>query len=310
MITTVTLNPCIDKTVTIDGFTYGGMNRIIDSRIDPSGKGINVAIAYSQLGGQALCTGIKYRINGDLIEQRLDRAGIAHDFVTVKGEVRVNHKVYDRSTQVVTELNESGHMTDADALVELKDKLMAHCRDSDILVLSGSAPRGVSTTIYRELLQTVSGLPIKTVLDAEGELLLHGLEGKPYIIKPNLFELETALDIKITSHQDIIKAAKVFLDKGVKIICVSLGGQGAIIIDENNGYYAPALKVDVKGTTGAGDSIIAGFCLAMIEGLNLKDMLRYGVAAATASIIREGTLMCTREDFQKILPQVKVEKLL
>ena len=73
MITTVTLNPCIDKTVTIDGFTYGGMNRIIDSRIDPSGKGINVAIAYSQLGGQALCTGINYRINGDLIEQRLDR---------------------------------------------------------------------------------------------------------------------------------------------------------------------------------------------------------------------------------------------
>ena len=104
-------------------------------------------------------------------------------------------------------------------------------------------------------------------------MFLHGLEGKPYIIKPNLFELETALDIKITSHQDIIKAAKVFLYKGVKIICVSLGGQGAIIIDENNGYYAPALKVDVKGTTGAGDSIIAGFCLAMIEGLNLKDIL-------------------------------------
>ena len=89
-----------------------GMNRIIDSRIDPSGKGINVAIAYSQLGGQALCTGINYRVNGDLVEQRLDKAGIGHDFVTVNGEVRINHKVYDRSTQVVTELNESGHMVD------------------------------------------------------------------------------------------------------------------------------------------------------------------------------------------------------
>jgi hypothetical protein len=92
MITTVTLNPCIDKSVTIEGFTYGGMNRIIDSRIDPSGKGINVAIAYSQLGGQALCTGINYRVNGDLVEQRLDKAGIGHDFVTVNGEVRINHK--------------------------------------------------------------------------------------------------------------------------------------------------------------------------------------------------------------------------
>jgi len=310
MITTVTLNPCIDKSVTIEGFTYGGMNRIIDSRIDPSGKGINVAIAYSQLGGQALCTGINYRVNGDLVEQRLDKAGIGHDFVTVNGEVRINHKVYDRSTQVVTELNESGHMVDEDALVRLKDKLMVHCRASDTLVLSGSVPRGVPTTIYRELLREMSALPIKTVLDAEGELFLHGLEGKPYIIKPNLFELETALDIKVTSHQDIVNAAKVFLDKGVKIVGVSLGSQGAIIMDEHHGYYAPALKVDVKGTTGAGDSIIAGFCLAMKEGLNLKDMLRYGVAAATASITREGTLMCTREDFQKILPQVKVETLL
>jgi 1-phosphofructokinase len=87
MITTVTLNPCIDKSVTIEGFTYGGMNRIIDSRIDPSGKGINVAIAYSQLGGQALCTGINYRVNGDLVEQRLDKAGIGHDFVTVHGNI-------------------------------------------------------------------------------------------------------------------------------------------------------------------------------------------------------------------------------
>ncbi|HZJ56990.1 MAG TPA: 1-phosphofructokinase [Clostridia bacterium] len=309
MITTVTLNPSIDKTITIEGFTYGGMNRIIGSRIDPSGKGINVAIAYSQLGGQALCTGINYRENGNLIEQRLDRDDIAHDFVMADGEVRINHKVYDRSTKAVTELNESGHMVTDEVLAELKNKLVAHCLRSDILVLSGSAPKGVPTGIYKDLLGSVSDLSVKTILDAEGDLLLHGLKGSPDLIKPNLFELETALKIKITSHGDIVKAAQVFLDKGVKVIGVSLGAEGAVIVNESHAYYAPALKVDVKGTTGAGDSVIAGFCLAIKEGLDLKEMLRYGVAAATASVIREGTLMCTRRDFESLLPKVQVNRL-
>lgn len=309
MITTVTLNPCIDKMVTIDSFTYGGMNRILDSRIDASGKGVNVAIASSQLGGQALCTGINYKERGNLIADLLDREKISHDFVTVDGEVRINHKIYDRSKQVVTELNESGYPVDIDSLQALKDKLTVHCENSDILVLSGSIPRGVPVTIYRELLSAVSHLPIKTILDTEGDLLLEGLKEEPYIIKPNLFELETALNIKIRSHHEIVRAAQFFLDKGVRIIGVSLGEEGAIIIDENQAYFAPGIKVDVRGTAGAGDSIVAGFCLAMEEGLDLKDMLRYGVAAATASVMREGTLMCTREGFDSILPKVQVERL-
>ena len=309
MITTVTMNPCIDRMVTIDSFTYGGMNRILESRIDASGKGINVAIAYTQLGGKALCTGINYSERGNLIVELLERKGIYHDFVNVDGEVRINHKIYDRSQQVVTELNESGYPVDDVALEKVKEKIITHSRESQILVISGSVPRGVPKTIYRDLLKGASHLPIKTILDAEGSLLLEGIKEKPNIIKPNLFELESALNIKITSHSEVIKAASFFLDKGVEIVGVSMGEEGAIIVNENHAYYAPGLKVDVKGTAGAGDSIIAGFCLAMKEGLGLEEMLRYGVAAATASVMREGTLMCTREGFESILPKVKIEKL-
>ncbi len=309
MITTVTLNPCIDKMVVVDRFIYGGMNRIQDSRIDACGKGINVAVAFSQLGGQALCTGINYEERGNLIVNLLDKKNIAHDFVTVEGEVRINHKIYDRSKQIVTELNESGHPVESHGLKALKEKLVTHCANSKTLVLSGSIPKKVPVTIYRELLEAVSHLPIKTILDAEGELLLEGIKGKPHIIKPNLFELETALDIKITSHSEVVLAAQSFLDKGVKIVGVSLGKEGAIILDERQAYFAPAINVDVKGTVGAGDSIVAGFCLAMEEDLDLKEMLRCGVAAATASIMREGTLMCTREGFESMLPKVKVERI-
>lgn len=310
LITTVTLNPCIDKMVTIDSFTYGGMNRILHSRIDVAGKGNNVAVVYCRLGGEAICTGINYRERGDIVVNYLEENQVAYDFVTVDGEVRINHKIFDRSKRVVTELNESGHPVPMEALELLKDKLINHCRNSHILVLSGSIPRGVPVTIYRELLKAVSHLSIKTILDTEGSLLLEGIKEKPYIIKPNLFELETALDTKLTSHQEIIRAAQFFLDKGVKIIGISLGKEGAIIVDENHAYYSPGLKVDVKGTAGAGDSMVGGFCYAMDKGLDLKGMLRYGIAAATASVMREGTLLCTKEGFESILPMVKVEKLL
>lgn len=309
MITTVTMNPCIDRMVIIDSFTYGGMNRILDSRTDVAGKGINVAIAYTQLGGQALCTGINYRERGNLIVELLEGKGIEHDFVNVDGEVRINYKIYDRSKQMVTELNESGYPVDAAALEKIKEKIITHSSKSRILVISGSVPRGVPNTIYRELLRAVAHLPIKIILDAEGSLLLEGIKGEPNIIKPNLFELESALNIKITSRDEIIKGASFFLDQGVEIVAVSLGQDGAIILNDNHAYYAPGLKVNAKGTTGAGDSIIAGFCLAMKEGLDLEGMLRYGVAAATASVMREGTLMCTRDGFESILPKVKVEKL-
>ena len=309
MITTVTMNPCIDRMVTIESFTYGGMNRILDSRIDASGKGINVAIAYTQLGGRALCTGINYRERGNLIVELLDGKGIEHDFVNVDGEVRINHKIYDRSKQVVTELNESGYPIDTLALEKVKEKVITHSSNSEILVISGSIPKGVPDTIYKDLLKAVSHLPVKTILDAEGSLLLEGIKEKPNIIKPNLFELDSALNIKITSHREILKAEDFFLDKGVEIIGVSLGEEGAIILNESHAYYAPGLKIDVKGTAGAGDSIIAGFCQAMKEGSDLETMLRYGVAAATASVMREGTLLCTREGFESILPKVKVKKL-
>ena len=309
MITTVTMNPCIDRMVTIDSFTYGGMNRVLDSRADASGKGINVAIAYTQLGGQALCTGINYKERGNLIVDLLNRKEIAHDFVNADGEVRINHKIYDRSKQVVTELNESGYPIAVVVLENLKEKIKAHSSNSHVLVISGSVPKGVPDAIYRDLLNSVSHLPMKTILDAEGSLLLEGIKERPNIIKPNLFELESALNIKVTSHKEILKGAYFFLDKGIEVVSVSLGEEGAIILNEHHAYYAPSLKVDVKGTAGAGDSIIAGFCLAMEEGLDLEAMLRYGVAAATASVMREGTLMCTREGFESILPKVKVEKL-
>ncbi|MCM8901700.1 1-phosphofructokinase [Caldicoprobacter algeriensis] len=309
MITTVTLNPCIDRMVTVERFIYGGLNRIIDSRMDAAGKGINVAVALHQLGEKAFCTGINYTERGHMIRELLDRAGIPYDFVEVEGEVRVNLKVFDLSQGVVTEINESGHPVSPQHIQELMDKIDIYAAKSSMMVFSGSVPRGVPTSIYKDLMEQANRHGIMCVLDAEGELLLEGLKAQPYMIKPNLYELEKAVGKTLTTHGEIVRAARRFIERGVRIVGVSMGSRGAMIIDENETYYAHPIAVEVKGTAGAGDSMVAGFCLALKEGAGLEDMLRYGVAAATASVMREGTLLCTRDGFESMLPRVEIEKV-
>lgn len=309
MVTTVTMNPCIDRMVTVDKFIYGGLNRIINSRVDAAGKGINVAVAFHQLGGSSFCTGINYTERGQIITDLLDRVGVPYCFVDVEGEVRINLKIFDLSKEIVTEVNEKGHPVPLEHLQKLVDKIGLYAAKSEMMVFSGSIPQEVPTSIYKTLLEKAGKYNTKCILDAEGRLLLEGLQAKPYMIKPNLYELESALGRKLTTHIEIVRAAREFVSRGVCIVGVSMGEDGAIIVDEKEAYYAPSLPVKVMGTAGAGDSMVAGFCLAVQERVGLSEMLRYGVAAATASVIREGTLLCTRSGFESTLPRVEIRKI-
>lgn len=309
LLTTITLNPCLDKTVSIDSFTYGGMNRIVDSRIDVAGKGINVALAYRNLGGRVLCSGINYREGAGLVTDFLEEKEIAHDFVLAEGSLRINHKIYDRSKRVITELNDRGYPVEVSIVDNIKKKIVELAKKSRIIVLSGSVPEGIPDSIYLDILKLLSKYNIKTVLDAEGSLLEKGILGKPYLIKPNLFELEKLIGRKLDSLSDIVTAGRTIISQGVKLVCVSLGDNGAIILDDKETFYSPGLELDVKGTAGAGDSMIGGVCRAFDKGLELADILRYGVATATGSVMREGSLVSRKEDFEFFLPKIKIKKL-
>lgn len=309
MITTLTLNPCIDKTITVDGFKYGELNRVVGTRADISGKGINVSIAVHQLGEGTKCLGFNYKNDSSILRKGLEDIGIQYDLVDVEGTLRTNIKVFDQPVRIMTELNESGHYVNEEAIETLKKLVVHQAETSDIMVFNGSVPQGVPKNIYRTLIESVKEKGVKTVLDAEGELLLEGIKAEPYFIKPNLFEFENAFNIKIKDKIDVVKLSRKIISTGVKIVCVSLGSSGAIIVSEDEAYFAPANKLDVKGLQGAGDSLVAGICIAIKQKLGIEEMLRYGVAAANASLIREGTLLCTKEEFERMLPSVNIEKI-
>lgn len=310
MITTVTLNPCIDLTVRIPDLRVGGLNLVSDTRTDVCGKGVNVSLVLREFGLATICTGISFDGNGQQLSDRLEQHSITGQFAVAHGNIRTNIKVFDEAKREMTELNNRGEPVEPIVVEQYLTQLLDCARRSEIVVFSGRIAQGSGDDIYRRSIKALKKLPVKIIVDAEGEPLKQALKEKPYLIKPNTYELETAFRCKIKSREDVVRVCREkVIAKGVQVVCVSMGGDGAMIVDRNEAFHAPALALDIKGFQGAGDSMVAGICKAMKERRGIDDMLRFGVAAASASLIREGTLLCRRQDFAALLPKVQVEKL-
>lgn len=309
MIVTVTLNPCVDRTVQVDGFAPGRTNRVAASRCDVSGKGINVSIALRNLGERTLCLGFDYTGSGGLLPKTLRRLGIESDFVPVDGELRTNIKIFDTKTRVMSELNETGAPVGPGALRALEETLERRLPQAGLLVLDGSAPPGVPADFYRALAERAARHGVGTVIDAYGDLLLEGIKARPCLIKPNRDELEEAFGERIATKEDAVRVARKVIAEGVGMVCVSLGKEGALLVTADEAYFSPGADVPVRGVQGAGDSLVAGMSYAMVRSMPLPEILRHGVAVAHGSLILEGTQMCSREGFLRMLPLIHAEKL-
>jgi 1-phosphofructokinase len=309
MITTVTLNPCIDYTIRVPGVNLGELNLVASSRTDMAGKGLNVSIVLKELGVGTLCTGISFAGNHGLLRAHLDRLGVPHDFVVAPGDIRTNIKLMDTNSNTMTELNSRGNPVPGAVLDEAAAKIVGYAAKSDMLVMSGRIPNGAGEDIYRRLMQKLRGFPCRVVVDAERQPLAEAVKEKPYLIKPNLFELEHTFGRKAQTVPEILAVCGWIISSGVELVCVSMGERGALIASRDAAYQADALDIAPKGFPGAGDSMVAGICKAATEHLGLEAMLRYGVAAASASLILEGTQLCQRADFEEMAGRVAVRKL-
>lgn len=309
MIGTVTLNPCVDRTCHISGFEYGGMNRMIDDRRDVSGKGINVSLALKQMNWDVKTTGFLYKGNKEFFLEELTKSHIEYDGIEVEGVVRENIKLWDTNSNITTEINQKGAFVSEEKCQEFKEHFTSWVSSLDVVVLSGSVPVGIDNTIYKDLIEIASLKGVKSVLDAEGELLNEGLKAKPYLIKPNKYEFCLSFKTEDDSLYSIAKKAKEIVKDGVcSICCVTLGKDGALIVSKDGVWFSPSPSVDIKCTQGAGDSVVAGMCIALERGLDVPEMLRYGVTMATGTLTREGTQMCGKDEFDRFLPLVEVSK--
>lgn len=310
MITSVSLNPSIDRTLGVESFTVGGLNRVAAQTDVAAGKGVNVALAAAALGVRSECIGFMYREGGSLFEQRLSSGGVQSDFVWCEGAVRVNVKVFDRAKGEITELNSSGSPVSPEQLQQMTELVKVHASKAEYMILSGSLPPACPVDYYRTLAEVAAAQGCRVLLDADGDRLRTGMEAKPYLIKPNRYELELFTGRKLESRSELLDAALDCVERGVGVVAVSMGGEGALITDGKCAYATPGLKVDVKSTVAAGDSMIAGLAVGFTRGFGLDDAFRLGVAAATARCCTPPDEIITSETCLMLAEQLKVEKLI
>ncbi|MBQ6400066.1 MAG: 1-phosphofructokinase [Clostridia bacterium] len=308
MITTICLNPSFDKTVEVDSLEIGQVNRTGEARVDLGGKGINVAVVARRLGLEVQCIGVMGENNAEELSRMMDAEGLNHHFITVPGYIRTNMKICSRDGKGVTELNEPGERLDGESLRRFTELAKEKTAGSDMVVLTGSLPPGCPEGTYRDLMQALEGK--KCILDTEGkELELGARAAKPFLIKPNLREMERTLGMELRTLRSIRDAAFLFLRLGVEHAVVSMGAMGAMYVSGRETLFAPALRVETKSTVGAGDAMIGGMLLGYHREGNMAKAFRYGIAAGAASVMTEGTQLIIPSDFEKLLAQVRVQEV-
>jgi 1-phosphofructokinase len=308
MILTVCPNPCIDYTLYIENFKEGKLNRISKKVESLSGKGINVAIAVKRLGYDSYSTGFMFEEGSKKFFERLSGEDVPYIYAVCDGATRVNTKIISLPDMTLTELNEKGSAVEYDKQFELIESVRSISKSASVTVFSGSLPPGIDDDFYYKAGKAVDS-GCKIVIDTEGEKLLKALKLKSALIKPNLHEMETALNIKINGQDDILKACDALISMGARCVLVSIGADGAAISNGKEAYFAKAPHVEVKGTVGAGDSMVAAACVSIDSGLCLEAVLKSAVAAGTATCLKEGTELLTKSDYDRIFPLVETNKI-
>ena len=306
MITTICLNPALDRTVTVDSLVPGHVNRIRTARTDVGGKGVNVAVVCRRLGLEAQVIGCAGVDGYSKLRAKAKAEDIGCDFHTVEGAIRINTKVVPLDGSGVTELNEPGPTLTAEDLDVFFDMAAEAAAGSDYVVITGSLPPGCPVHTYRNLIEM---LHAPCILDVGGAALAEGVKAKPFLIKPNHHELAATVGRELHTLGDIRAAAQTFVDGGVRHVVVSLGKDGALYVGVEGCFYAPEIPVEVRSTVGAGDALVGGLLYGLVKHGTMREGFRAGAAAGTASVMTEGTQLINLDDFERLLIQVQIQDL-
>ena len=309
MIYTVTLNPAIDKTVVIENFSAGGVNRVGSVREDAGGKGINVSKCLKNLGETSVVAMILAGQTGNQLKNMLAELEIPVLQVKAEGNSRTNLKIIDPVKKENTDINEPGPVVSKELLEQLKAELSERIRPGDIVILSGSLPAGVDRGLYGQWTAWFQRLGAYVYLDADGEPMHKGMAAVPYMIKPNNDELAALLGKSALTMEEMLEEGKRLLATGIAEIIISLGADGALFISKDGCYHAKGLSVPVKSTVGAGDSVVAAAAYGQVRNLSREVRIRLCVAIGAASVMQSGTQPPEADLVWKLAEQVGIEKL-
>lgn len=300
MIYTVTLNPSIDYIVRLDELKTGITNRTTSEEYYIGGKGINVSCVLSELGIKSTALGFVAGFTGEAIEKGLKNPKITADFITLKSGIsRINIKI---KASEETEINCQGPHIDEEELLNLFDKI-DNIQSGDTLIIAGNIPNTLPDDVYERIIERLDGKDVRIVVDATKKLLVNSLKYKPFLIKPNRQELSEIFDTTVKTESDVVKYAQELQKMGAKNVLVSLGGDGALLVDEFGKVHKEGV---IKGhkvlnTVGSGDSMVAGFVAGCIDKNDYAYALKLGSACGNATAFLNG--LATKDKIDELLAQ-------
>lgn len=298
MIYTVTFNPSLDYYVQVNNIKSGFVNRTTAERLAVGGKGINVSLALKELGNDSLALGFIAGFTGKAIKDKVASLGLNHDFITVEGQSRINVKI---KSNTETDINGSGANVAATDINKLVKKLRALLQEGDWLIVCGSIPSGLDEFTYANVFKRLKSIKnVNLVVDASGKLLTETLKFKPFLIKPNIYEMCEIFGL--TSIPDIegtFACARKLQDWGARNVIVSMGSAGAVMVTETEqSLYVRAARGQLVNSVGAGDSMIAGFIHEYLNSGNYFSALNYATAAGSACAFTKN--LATKEQIEYI----------
>lgn len=308
MILVINLNASVDKRYQLESLTKGTVMRAQSVDNTPGGKGLHVANVATILGEDVLVTGFLGGKSGEFIAEKTREYGIRGDFVPVAGETRSCLAILTPDG-AQTEILEPGPEISAGELECFSEKYRQLLPQADVVVASGSVPRGVPDDFYGGLIRAAKDAGKPFLLDTSGRLLARGVEAAPYFIKPNKDEIQALRGGAAEDEEDILRAVREFLDEGISLAVVSLGAQGSIAGSGGRLYRVTVPVVSCRNPVGSGDSYVAGVAAGLARHLPVEEVLRLGAACGTANAMEEESGFVRRETVESLLPQIRVEKI-
>ena len=308
MIYTVTLNPALDRAITVERLLPDDTTRVISEKMYAAGKGIDVSRVIREMGGPTVALGLVGGFDGLQLEGLLINAGVMTSFTRISGETRTNIILREKETGRQFVISAAGPEILSSEIGQFYQHVL-QISDMSYVVLSGSVPRGVTPNLYGQLILAGKKKGAFVVLDTDGKALSESIEYRPSCIKPNRHELSRLVGKELENESDILSACEEIHERGIPYVLVSRGKEGLILSTVQRKVKATAPAVEVESTVGAGDSVVAGFVLAHARGKDLTDCVRLACAAGTATAQTPGTELCHRAGVEKMLPLVQVSTL-
>jgi 1-phosphofructokinase family hexose kinase len=304
MIFTVTLNPAVDRELTVAAIVFDEVLRASEFRVDAGGKGFNVSRMLKSLGESSVAIAFAGGYNGRILESELNALGIETDFIWIRGETRVNVSVVTQSGGHYLKVNEPGPKIEIANIEALIGRIGERVNANDWWVLSGSLSPGAPETIYATLASLIQSRGSNAIVDTSGAALRESCKASPFLIKPNAEELSALTGLPTQNHSQIADAVAVARKLGARNVLVSMGKDGAMLCDEQGAVAAQSPKIKERNPIGAGDSMLGGLVWGLAQGWSLRESLRWGLACGAASASLPGTSVGSREHVTSLVDQV------